>query len=398
MTARTKPSRVLFVEANDDRTVGGSHYSMFDLVRLLDRARFDPVVCFYRDNSFSERFHALGIPVELVEGHRHRELELRRQGGRIRILTDSIRGIAWRLRMIRELGIDLVHINNSPLQGADDWLPAAMIAGVPIVSMLRGDAMLEHPRIRMMANRFNRIVAVSRYMADDAIRSGLDASRLEVVHNGIDLSALRDSTQSTRVETRQALGAAADAIIVLLVGNIREWKGQHVALEALAGLPKEERQRCLLLFAGEASEHDLAYQARLTEFIASAGLAAQVRFLGFRSDVADLLAAADIALHASTAPEPFGRVLVEAMALGAPLVASRLGGPSEVVTPDSGVLFDPAVPATLTAVLSRLIRDPAERARLGAGGAKRAAEFDVRSMVDGVSRVYDEVIAARRRR
>jgi glycosyltransferase involved in cell wall biosynthesis len=398
MSSRTSRTRVLFVEANDDSTVGGSHHSMFDLVRLLDRTRFEPIVCFYRDNAFVARLRALGVSVEVVADARRRELDVRLRGGRPQILFDSLRGVWWRYRMLRRLKVGLVHINNSPLQGADDWWPATRLARVPIVSMIRGDALLEHSRIRFLAQRFERLVAVSRHMAEDAVRAGIQRDRVAVVYNGIDLVAVRAAVRQPRHIVRQQLGVRDDTCLVLMVGNLREWKGQHVVIEALAKLSPEQRNQMRMVFVGEASEHDLPYKAMLESRVRETGLEALVQFLGFREDVAELLAAADIALHASTTPEPFGRVLVEAMAHSVPVIASKLGGPAEIVTEGSGLLFDPEDSGELAQLLGTLVSDPARRAALGAAGRVRAEDFDVAAMVAGVTRAYDSALASRDKR
>ena len=118
-----------------------------------------------------------------------------------------------------------------------------------------------------------------------------------------------------------------------------------------------------------------------------------VLFLGSRQDVPDLVNAADLCLHASVMPEPFGLVLLEAMALGRTMIAARIGGPAEILTPDSGVLFDPTLPAELTAALSRLVADPAERARIGQAALRRVEEFSLERNVAGNVRVYRELLS-----
>jgi glycosyltransferase involved in cell wall biosynthesis len=102
--------------------------------------------------------------------------------------------------------------------------------------------------------------------------------------------------------------------------------------------------------------------------------------------------AADAVLHASIRPEPFGLVVVEAMALGRAVVASRLGGPSEIVSEGTGLLFDPSRPEELSFLLAQLHEQPALRARLGAAGRERARTFDVSRTVEGVERCYSELL------
>jgi glycosyltransferase involved in cell wall biosynthesis len=117
-----------------------------------------------------------------------------------------------------------------------------------------------------------------------------------------------------------------------------------------------------------------------------------VRFLGERTDAAEIMAAADIVLHASTSPEPFGLVLIEAMLLGRPVVASALGGPLEIVTPGAGLLFDPTQPEALAAILARLAADPVLRAQLGEAGLRRAGEFTVARTAGAIEVLYDELL------
>src|SRR6202008_2861114 len=119
-----------------------------------------------------------------------------------------------------------------------------------------------------------------------------------------------------------------------------------------------------------------------------ARLEGQVAFLGVRSDVPDLFNAADFALHASVRPEPFGLVVVEALALGKPVVAANTGGPAEIVSPESGITFHSHEPGNLAAILTALIRNPEQRQTLAAGARQRAEQFTVLRYMLGVEHAY----------
>jgi glycosyltransferase involved in cell wall biosynthesis len=214
-----------------------------------------------------------------------------------------------------------------------------------------------------------------------------------VVSNGIDLAEFRARLRRPPAEVRAELGVTADGFLVLLPGTLLSWKGQDVALEALARLPAALRARTVLAFAGGRSEsEDGAYHRRLEAIAAQAGLAGSVRFLGARGDVPDLMRAADVVLHASTRPEAFGLVLLEAMALGRPLIASALGGPAEVVTPEAGRLFDPTRPADLARELETLLADAGLRERLGRGGLALVESYPVTATARSVERIYGELL------
>jgi hypothetical protein len=125
-------SRILLVENNEDGTVGGSHKIQADLVTRLSR-EFEPVVLYYQDNLWAERLRAAGLEVHTWDEVRRREKQEYAARGKVGTLVTLANAIAFRRRFIREQGIALVHLNNSPFNGLDDWLPAARLAGVPCV-------------------------------------------------------------------------------------------------------------------------------------------------------------------------------------------------------------------------------------------------------------------------
>ena len=386
-----RPRRVVLVEANEDGSVGGSHRSLAWLVTNLDRSRFTPLVVFYQDNPVAAELRAAGVEVEAWDHRRARERSRRR--GRASALLGQPQVLAARWQFLREHRPALVHINNSPFAGFDDWLPASRLAGIPCLAHARG-AWRTRPGLgrRLLSPRFDRVLAVSRHVAESWARFGVPRARLRVVPNGIDLAAFLGRLRREPAEVRAELGVPDAGYLILLAGTLLRWKGQDVALEALARLSPELRSRTVLALAGGASDSEGgAYRRHLEAIVAQEGLAASVRFLGHRSDVPDLMRAADLVLHASTEPEAFGIVLLEAMALGRPLVASALGGPAEVVTPAAGRLFDPASPEALAAEMGGLLADAGLRERLGQGGRELVESYTVRATARAVEGVYGEV-------
>jgi glycosyltransferase involved in cell wall biosynthesis len=189
---------------------------------------------------------------------------------------------------------------------------------------------------------------------------------------------------------RAVAGVPEDALLILLVGLLRSWKGQAVALRALDALSPDVRRRLRLWIVGEASKDEEAYVSELRRYTTQRGLASIVSFLGFRSDVPQLMGAADVVLHTSTVPEPFGLVVLEGLALGKPVIASRLGGPAEIIRHGEGLLFDPSRPDELAALLAELAASASLRQALAMKGRTRASEFDVRRTVEGVVAIWNE--------
>src|SRR5262249_51653791 len=158
-------------------------------------------------------------------------------------------------------------------------------------------------------------------------------------YDGLDLRRFRP--QRSRAEVRTALGIEPAHLAIGMAANIQPWKGQDVTLRAMAALAARFPD-LTAVFAGGVVRGAEWYQAALDDFAPAQGLVPRVRFLGSRSDVPDLVNAVDVVVHASVTPEPFGRVLIEAMALGKPVVASAAGGVLEIVDDGrSGFLVPP---------------------------------------------------------
>lgn len=399
--ARSNPARVLIIESNEDGTVGGSHQALFDLAVRIDRDRFEPVVLFNQHNVFVDRLRSRGIEVVLYDDVlrvERQQRQARNALGRIVVVGGSV---LRRRRELRRLRIDLLHMNNSPAVGSDDWLPAARLAGIPCVVTAMGDAGRQRRWLhRWLYRRFDVYLAISKYMASILRTHGVDSKRIELVYLGVDFQRLHERVLRTRESVRSELGVGDDQLLVLMVGNIREWKGQRQVITALKLLPPNVRRRLRLFFAGATASVDNAYETELREEIEAAGLSDCVSFLGSRPDVPDLYQAADIALHASTTPEPFGLVVPEAMGLKCAVIAASTGGPAEVITPGTGFLCDPFAPAEYARTLEQLVRDESLRLAIAAAGPERASLFSIERTVAGTEKAYERALArtSKRRR
>jgi glycosyltransferase involved in cell wall biosynthesis len=158
-----------------------------------------------------------------------------------------------------------------------------------------------------------------------------------------------------------------DATVIISACRLERWKGHDVLLEALGRLQTARPWECWLA-GGAQRPHEAIYLAELRQLAGDLGLASRVRFLGQRSDVPRLLAAADIHCQPNTGPEPFGIAFIEAMYAGLPVVTSAIGGGAEVVDESCGVLTPPCDPDALAEALGSLVNDEDRRARLGRSG------------------------------
>jgi glycosyltransferase involved in cell wall biosynthesis len=375
-----EPRRVLLVEQNRDGTAGGSYQSLYDIARSLDRRRYIPQVLFHQTNRFVDRLTALDVPVHIWSPpHRSNRV------------TNALGGILDRVAMLKRLGIDIVHLNNAPAAGADDWLPAARIRGIPCITHARVMVRPGHDAIhRWLHRRYDLVLGDSRHVAEAVVTvTGIARDRVRVVYEGVDADAFRQSIRCPAATVRERHGVRPDDVLIVMVGHLRPWKGQHVLVDALARVKNREHLKAI--FVGGTPTFHTDYVDQLKATAAATGLSEVVSFVGERDDVADFMNAADVVVHASTEPEPFGIVVVEGMALGKAVLASALGGPLEIITPGTGMLFDPAKPEELAAAIDRVAADATFRAELGRAAQARADVFSVRALVSGTEAAYDSV-------
>ncbi len=174
-----------------------------------------------------------------------------------------------------------------------------------------------------------------------------------------------------RDEARAEFGLATDAVVIIQVSRLEEWKGQRFLLEAL-GRSREVHNWTCWIVGGAQRRHEAFYLETLQTDAVRLGIGERVKFLGQRSDIARLLAAADVFCQPNTGPEPFGIVFVEALYAGLPVVTSDIGGAREVVDESCGMLFKAGDVDQLSRVLTKMVREPQVRRRLGAQGPIRA--------------------------
>ncbi len=242
---------------------------------------------------------------------------------------------------------------------------------------------------RTTAARVDRYItnseAAARFLAAER---GVASTRIRVVPNGIDIAPFARAAAG-RTAARAALGLAPRTIALLTVANLRAPKGLDVLVETAARLAARPAGRPFIwLVAGEGP-----LAADLAADLEQRSLTSHVRLLGFRRDVGTLLAAADIFCLTSRR-EGVPVAILEAMAAGRAVVATRVGGVSElVVDGETGHLVPPADPGALAAALARLTADDERRATLGAAGQARArALFTLEKAAAAIAAVYDELL------
>jgi glycosyltransferase involved in cell wall biosynthesis len=368
----SKPFIVHFIR----HATGGMKNHLIDLVRGLSEKGYRLAVVSPPNDSLRSAMEALNIPFH----------QLPMRPG----LSPTDLAAIWRLAgLLRVLGPDLFHIhgNKSALLGR----PAAFLARVPaMVLTVHNFLVYQNARLpartlavltqRRLFSGIDRIIAVSDSLKKNMVENqGLAASKIEVIHNGVDYERWQEKPPSPRSQ----LGLSESDFVVVAVGRLVDWKGHDVLINAAAEL-RSSRPDIRIAIAGEGP-----MRPRLERLIRAGGLEQSVSLLGHVADVRALLAAADLFVLPSL-NEPFGIVLLEAMAAGLPVIATNAGGVPEIITDDqNGVLLPPAEAAVLSREISALAADAPRRRRLGDCARITVKErFALEDIIERTEEVY----------
>jgi glycosyltransferase involved in cell wall biosynthesis len=383
--------RVLYV--NQTAQLSGAERSLLTLLEGI-RGELD-VLAACPEGELAEALRELGLTPSTIPGtdasFRMHPLHT------TRALAEIARSALALRRLVRRLEPDVVHANTT--RAALICLALGARGMPPVVAHIRDwvpPGRASRLVLGLVARRAAAVVANSRYIA--AQFDGL-ATRapVRVLHNPVDLARFDPGTVD-RDEARRELGLEDGRVALAVVAQLTPWKGQDDAIRVLARLADGGRDVGLLLagsakFTAPGTRFDnLAYERELHALVEHLGVGDRVRFLGERSDVPRLLAAADVLLVPSW-QEAFGRIAIEAMAMGRPVVATEVGGPAEIVGPGvDGLLLPPREPELWARELEPLVGDAGLRGRMGAEGRRRAGEsFGVRSHVASLRELYGEV-------
>ncbi len=183
-----------------------------------------------------------------------------------------------------------------------------------------------------------------------------------------------EANGAVREAVRRELAASDDTVAIIQVSRMEAWKGHHLHLEALARLKDDKRWVCWMV-GGAQRPAEQEYMRAIQQKAIDLGIGERVLFLGQRSDVSRLLAAADIFSQPNMGPEPFGIVFIEALSAGLPVVTTAMGGPKEIIDASCGMIVPPEKPELIAGALERLIDSAELRSRLGRSGPERARQL-----------------------
>ncbi len=381
--------RVLFV--NHTGEVSGGERSLLSLLGALP-PEVEPLLA-SPGGALEIAASAMGIPTTRITGTTG-SLRLHPLHTPVALAQMSIAAAQLR-RAARAHGSQVIHANSIR---AGIVLSLGRPRGVVAVTHVRDclpPGIASTATLRLIAARSSVILANSQYTAD-AVARVAPGARLRVVHNPVDLDVW-DPGLIDRERSRAALGRAGERAVLLgVLAQLSPWKGQAVAVEALGVLREWGVDAHLLLigsakFVARATRFDNeAYVRTLRERIEQLGIEDRVSWMGERQDAPELVRALDMLLLPSR-EEPFGRALIEAMALGVPVLATSVGGPREIIQDGvQGRLLAPEDPRAWAEAVRDIAADPELAARMGAAGRARVEEaFSAGRHCEQVISVYE---------
>lgn len=402
--------RILYVEKPP--SIGGSVISLYELVRGLDTNLYEPVLLFYGAHPYRERFQALGVKVitlseqaptatPSVGSQRDIAASLSRYGHwlaagyraakQVYLLVRRDWPLARRLAyLIKDEEIHLVHSNNSPNRAS---ILAARLAGVPQVCHVRALHQFSFVE-RYLAHFVNAFIYISNAVEQFCRNLGIPADKGQVVYNPINVEAF--GQVDGVAELRAEFGLANQDRLISNVGRLDWWKGHGYFLQATAEVVQSQpNSKALIVGAPDSTHLNQAYYQRLQQLVTDLGLSDHVIFAGFRTDVPRIMAASDVVVHSASEPEPFGRVIVEAMAAGRPVVATAAGGVLDIVEDQvTGLLVPPKNAALMAGAIQQFLQNKEQAQTIGQRAQQRARErFSVEQHVAAVQRIYQEILA-----
>ncbi len=369
---------------------------LLETVKGLDRSRFSPIVVLPEDTrddgGLAAELEKNQVPFEFCQLAPMRRKYL--QPARVaRYGLELIRAVRLLAQIIRERNVGLVHSNTLTVcSGA----LAARLTKTPHlwhVHEILVRPSLVRRALHFSASRLSSTVvciseAVRQHVLKDEPSSG---SKLAVVHNGLPLENFVPVSDGLSI--RREFGIPAGAPLVGMIGRINHWKGQSVFVQAakavLASFPG-----AYFLVVGSVFADEVQYLNNLRAQVQHAGIEDRFILSDFRRDVSDILAAIDVYVHPSLLPEPFGLVVIEAMAAAKPVVATAHGGPLEMIEDGiSGYFVPPADPAALAAKICECLADCGASREMGKRAQQRAMRmFPLSRYLDQMQTLYEQAL------
>jgi len=360
--------------------IWGAETSFLLLLTHLDLTLFNPVVVVPSKGPLVDRLAQLGVETIITPLERLRW----------RNPFPYLKTVHRLARLVADKNISLVHSN---IEFCNQYAAmAARIKGVPHICHVR-NIIGRLAFWELFLGLSNVLIANSKATAEGFRRYAKKRQRVEVIYNGLELDKF-DSSRGSNNSFRQKLGIDGKTFLIGQVARIVPAKGQHILIRAMAEVVKTCPDAKALIVGDAKSEATYSYLAELEKQVAEFQLKDNVMFAGYVENIVELYASLDLVVLPSLA-EPFGRSLIEAMAMGKPVVATRAGGAVEVVENEvTGLVVETDGVAGLASAILKIKADKALAAKFGENGRKRVERlFDIQENVQKIEQIYRDILA-----
>ena len=290
-------------------------------------------------------------------------------------------------RIILKEKVDIVHVNN----GMNNLEPviAAILLGRKYIVHFHG---VEQPGFiqRLLRNHVRKYIVISEYLADALSVNGYPRERMAVIPNPYQAShALSDASSDLRTQ----YGLEHKNKVFAIVGRIVRWKG-HIEFLNAAFIVLQEVPEAKVLIIGDFSDGVAAYQKKIQKMIDDSGYSDRIIMTGYVKDVGSIYSIIDVCVHTSIEPEPFGLVIIEAMANAVPVIASDRGAPKEIIENSvNGYIINPDSSRKLADAIIQLLENDELRVKMGESGRQHVLQhYNDKDYAHAVERLYAEVL------
>jgi glycosyltransferase involved in cell wall biosynthesis len=371
--------KILFLEWLPE--IGGAEQVTIDLLSSMERMRYTPVAAFLvNEGQFVQEVRALAPTY-------HFALDRWRNLPRLLFVVREL------MSLVQREHVSMIQTNHAKAHIVA-WL-AGIMTRTPTVYCVC-ENIDPRPTLHRLAlsMRPSAYIVPSQWTAKHLRSIGVHPERVVVAYpgtKGLD----SDPTWDDIAKLRSDLQVPVNAPLVTMPGRLLRLKGQDVFLRATRIVLEQIPGANFLILGGTLFGLEQDYPRTLEILVEELGLGKRVRFIGHRRDVAAVLAASDVVVHASIIPEAFGIVVIEGMAAGRPVIASDLGGPQEIVIDGrTGYLVPPGDHRTMADRIVRLLKDDELRKTMGSAGRERVCHwFTKESMTRRYQDIWDHVLA-----
>ncbi len=372
--ARTK---ILYVCGTAN--IGGAEVSLTGLLKRMNGDMYRAVAVVPSPGPLADRLKKIGVEVRycpLMEFSKRRA-------------ASFFMGVLKLARLIRREEIDLVHANSIYI--SEESLFSARKEGVPCVCHIRDlTPVLGAGRIRAIAfKKMDRLIAISEAVKRDMTQKlGIPEGKIARIYNGVDTGEFNPGISGNDFRREFNLGSFK---LVGMAGRFSPEKGHEIFLRAAKEVMRE-LDDVYFIVAGGSDLGSQAFRQSMERLSADLGLNDRVIFTGFRDDISRVLAALDIVVVPSDA-EPFGRVIIEAMSMERPVIATASGGAPEILSKECGILIEPRDVAQLKKAIVRLIKNPQLANDMGREGRKAAlSRFSANEHAREIEKLYNGIL------